>query len=203
MHASVADVVRARYRARNLNIRNPTTVSIPSFIHLGVAGQATSGPGFSHYDTKWNLLATAPSFSRLDHATKFCMWMRVRRGAKIVFILDSEVLSTDIDFTKHKSIYFVMEEGAILTLPPGVPRAVFSITDSLAEGGHYFLLSALEASFAFGLRQRIQEIQLAIKIPYCGLKLEIREFPTASQLAALICMTVHALTFEPITEDIS
>ncbi|KIJ37329.1 hypothetical protein M422DRAFT_260277 [Sphaerobolus stellatus SS14] len=48
-----------------------------------------------------------------------------------------------------------MEEGAILTLPPGVPRAVFSITDSLAEGGHFFLLSALEASFAFGLRQHI------------------------------------------------
>ncbi|KIJ37328.1 hypothetical protein M422DRAFT_260276, partial [Sphaerobolus stellatus SS14] len=109
MYPSVADVVRAKYRAMNLNIRNQV-----SFISLDVAGQATSGPGFSHYDTKWNLLATAPSFSRLDYATKFCIWMRVQRGAKIVFILDSEVLSADIDFTKHRSIYFVMEEGAIL-----------------------------------------------------------------------------------------
>ncbi|KIJ54203.1 hypothetical protein M422DRAFT_241454 [Sphaerobolus stellatus SS14] len=110
--------------------------------------------------------------------------------------------------------------------------------DCVAEGGHHYLRSSLEASFDIGLREHIsgnkdtntahvasenilhgiltyyylrigdlhpeigetdlEENQTKL-IDYEELTKELLYFPSTSQMAALICMTVHAMAFEPAT----
>ncbi|KIJ44529.1 hypothetical protein M422DRAFT_252139 [Sphaerobolus stellatus SS14] len=122
-----------------------------------LAGQLITGPGFPHDDMRWNLCATAPALTRPHYDTaKLATWVHTLRGAKLWFVMDGEVPEDgmcNLDVTKHTFKYVLVEPGAVLTMKPGTPHAVFNITDCLAEGGHGLLLSALESSFHIGLRE--------------------------------------------------
>ncbi|KIJ32756.1 hypothetical protein M422DRAFT_265388 [Sphaerobolus stellatus SS14] len=159
---SIVDVLCFKRQAINVfDIPNSSYVRMPRFIQRvsldSSSGQLATGPGFPHEDTKWNLFATAPALTRLHYnAGKFCTWIEVQQGAKIWFIMDGEIPPegmAEIDITKHTFVYFVVEPGGILTIPPAIPHAVLNVTDCVAQGGHYYLLSALEASFKVGLRE--------------------------------------------------
>ncbi|KIJ39803.1 hypothetical protein M422DRAFT_257400 [Sphaerobolus stellatus SS14] len=234
--ASIEEVLHSERRAMNiLDVPNAPAILPPRFIHHvtsdSSAGELATGPGFPHHDTRWSLFATAPALTRLHYdAGKFCTWVEVQRGAKIWFVMDGEPPSegmVDVDIDKHTFVYFVVEEGGILTMPSGIPHAVLSVTDSVAQGGHHYLKSSLYASFKTGLREHrtgnkdtntshvasenilhsvvskyyfdIMALRRrgAENLSYNKLERNLSNFPTPLEMACLMSMTVHALAFEP------
>ncbi|KIJ30968.1 hypothetical protein M422DRAFT_267488 [Sphaerobolus stellatus SS14] len=70
--------------------------------------------------------------------------------------MDGEIPETgmaDVIINKQTFTYFLVEEDGILTMPSGCPHAAFNITDCVAQGGHNYLKSSLEAAFKIGLRE--------------------------------------------------
>ncbi|KIJ26421.1 hypothetical protein M422DRAFT_272524, partial [Sphaerobolus stellatus SS14] len=183
-----------------------------------MAGPYLGQHGFHLGSSQWNLFATAASFSRGHYdAGKFCTWIRVLSGLKIwiVFISklpEENLMDLDVDkLSKYGQLfYFVLKDSLVLNMPPGVPHWVLSVTQCLAEGGHYYLKACFYKSFLIGLQQHCLEDMETNTSHFGDFILDEQEpesMDTAAfenmvkgwpdPLNALLAMTVHAVAFEP------
>ncbi|KIJ30970.1 hypothetical protein M422DRAFT_267491 [Sphaerobolus stellatus SS14] len=106
------------------------------------------------------MCATQPAYTRLHYdAGKYATHVTSTRGAKLWIVADELPSEGLADFKPDKSeieyVYFVLERGSTLSMPPGWPHAVLSLTDTFVQGGHLFNKYALTKSFTIGLRERI------------------------------------------------
>jgi hypothetical protein len=67
-------------------------------------------------------------------------------------------------------------------MPPGTAYLMLSATDSIIEGGYYFLKSALPKSFVAGMREKAEGVRMAGRSQLYGLMM--RDIPDTIHVAS-------------------
>ncbi|KIJ37865.1 hypothetical protein M422DRAFT_50206 [Sphaerobolus stellatus SS14] len=185
------------------NVTTPTPSWLSKLSLNSISAGLIEGSGYPASETQWTMCATQPAYTRLHYdAGKYATHITSTHGAKLWIVADELPSEGLADFKPDKSeigyVYFILERGSMLSMPPRWPHAILSLTDTFVQGGHVFNNKQGTDLVRDPSKDYVEhEEQACHTTTYTTLMRDNPLPPDIENMASLLAMTVHVFAFEP------